>query len=405
MKRNTLIKVICMVLVSLFVVSLASCSIGGDNTDEEMYTIYLDPNGGVLPSNESDEFEVVAGSSLGKLPTPTRSGYEFLGWFEDGIERYPIDRRSKADYDEMLLKALWKAKENMVLVEFLVSGDEQLVGDIKYIEIEGGQRLSSSTEIKDLPQATLADHKFMGWKDAEGNVVSMTTKVTSDIVLTPIWEKIVYCLDGTEAHNWMAWQDSNEATCTDPGRAERLCDICGHKEYNVIQEALGHKWSDWAVTTSQDEGMVLSRSCKECQDAQTNKVKNIAFSNFNTPIVDGTGWGMNKGGNLTNQNYTDKDIAGNGTGAITVTMEAKEAVYVDIFAVTGFGTASYFIEVFYDDGTSETLAKPGSFGSGDTATKAFDINRVVTKFVVTMPACSNGTDYWSELSALIIPQL
>ena len=401
MKRNTLVKVILLVLVSLFVVSLAACTGGGDDT--EKVTIYLDPNGGTLPAGTADEFEVAIGESIGKLPTPTRGGYEFLGWYEDGNERWEVDRRTKAEY-EMEIVALWQAKGDLVTVEFKVSGDEELLSDVKFIEIVSGERISSSTEIDDLPKASLLDHKFLGWKDANGNVVSITTKIEKDTVLTPMWEKIIYCKDGTENHNWGGWMDYSEASCTEPALSMRECDICYHKEYKTDQEAYGHDWDDWAVTFSEDDGMVLSRVCDECGENETNAVDNITFSKFKTPVIDGTGWGMSMGGSLIDKTYTDKNICGNGTGAVTVTMEAKEAVYVDMFAVTGYGTASYFVTAFYDDGTSEEIDM-GSFGSGDTATKAFDVKRVVTKFVVTMPACSNGQDYWSELSALVIPEL
>ena len=54
------------------------------------------------------------------------------------------------------------------------------------------------------------------------------------------------------------------------------------------------------------------------------------------------------------------------------------------------------------DGTSKDLGV-GAFGSGDSATKAFTVEKTVTKFVIEMPSPSNGNDIWSEISILVIP--
>lgn len=47
-------------------------------------TVTLDPNGGTV---DVSEIECTVGETYGELPTPTRDGYSFLGWFdakEDG---------------------------------------------------------------------------------------------------------------------------------------------------------------------------------------------------------------------------------------------------------------------------------------------------------------------------------
>lgn len=397
MKRNTLFKVILLVLVSLFVVSLAACTGGSDDT--EKVTIYLDPNGGTLPEGTADEFEVAIGESIGKLPTPTRGGYEFLGWYEDGNERWEVDRRTKAEY-EMEIVALWAPKGDLVTVEFTVGPDEELLGDVLFLEIVKGQRVS--TVISKLPTATRPDYKFKGWKDASGNSVSLTTQVNGDLVLSPVWERIIYCLDGTENHPWNAWQEATEATCTTPAQSSRVCGVCGHTEYNVTQEALGHKFGNWTIATT-DSGMVRSRICVECDEKEADPLENIAYGSFKTPVIDGDCWGGDKGANLFDNNYSDKPIAAKGTGALTVTIEAKEATYVDIIAVTGYGSAAYNVVVFFDDGTQKDLGV-GAFGSGDSATKPFNVGKAVTKIVITQPSPSNGSDYWSEIAILVVPQ-
>ena len=397
MKKSTLIKVIALALTALFAFSLVAC--GGSKAPTVLIT--LDANGGTLPSNAEEEFEAEVGTTVGKLPTPTRGGYNFLGWFEDGNEDWGVDRKTKVEDYDMVFIALWEPQGELASVEFSVldAGAELEAGAAPFVDIVKGQRIS--TAMSKLPTASRPDYIFKGWKDTNGNRVTVTTVVEGDLVLSPIWERVVYCLDGTENHGWNAWQEATEATCTDPAQNSRTCSICGHIEYNITQEALGHKFGTWATTITEN-GIVRSRVCVECDEKEADPLVNIAFDAFNTPVIDGDCWGGDKGANLFDNSYTDKPIAAKGTGALTVSTEAKEAVYVDIFAVTGFGSAAYNVTVYYDNGTQKTIGV-GAFGSGESATKAFTIGATVTKFVVTMEAPSNGTDYWSEISILVVP--
>ena len=399
MKKSTLIKVLCIVLATLFALSLVACGGGNNEDDGEKVTVYFDPNGGTLEDGVPDEIQVTVGEKIGKLPTPVRPGYEFLGWFEDGNERWEITRKDEVE-DEMELVALWSPLGDLVTVEFAVSSGETLNGDVLYVDIVKGQRINSA--LQTLPTASKDDYIFKGWKDASGITVTVTTKVEGDLVLYPVWERIVYCLDGTENHVWNAWQEATEATCTEDAKSSRVCGVCGHIEYNVTEPATGHKFGQWATSITEN-GIVRSRVCVECDEKEADPLTNIAYDSFKTPVIDGDCWGGDKGANLFDGNYADKPIAAKGTGALTVTIEAKEATYVDIIAVTGFGSAAYNVIVTYEDGTQKDLGV-GAFGSGDSATKAFNVGKAVTKIVVTQPSPSNGTDYWSEISILVVPQ-
>ena len=193
MKKSTLIKVLCIVLATLFALSLVAC--GGGNTEDEgeKVTVYFDPNGGTLEEGVPDEIQVTVGEKIGRLPTPVRPGYEFLGWYEDGNERWEITRKDEVE-DEMELVALWSPLGDLVTVEFAVASGETLNGDVLYVDIVKGQRINSA--LQTLPTASKDDYIFKGWKDASGITVTVTTKVESDLVLYPVWERIVYCLDG-----------------------------------------------------------------------------------------------------------------------------------------------------------------------------------------------------------------
>ena len=145
MKKSTLIKVLCIVLATLFALSLVAC--GGGNTEDEgeKVTVYFDPNGGTLEEGVPDEIQVTVGEKIGKLPTPVRPGYEFLGWFEDGNERWEITRKDEVE-DEMELVALWSPLGDLVTVEFAVASGETLNGDVLYVDIVKGQRINSALQ-------------------------------------------------------------------------------------------------------------------------------------------------------------------------------------------------------------------------------------------------------------------
>lgn len=403
MKKSTFIKVLCLALVSLFAFSLVACGgAGTGNNNANKIAIYLDPNGGTLDGD--DVIYVNEGEAIGKLPTPVRGGYTFLGWFEDGNERWEVDRRTKAEY-EMEIVALWEAKGDLVTVEFTTGPDEELNGDVSYVEIVEGERINSV--LSKLPTATRPDYKFKGWKDASGNTVTVTSKVERDLVLSPIWEKIVYCLDNTENHAWNAWQEATEATCTAPAQSSRSCGVCGHIEYNVTQEALGHKYGDFAMTTSESGSLVRSQECTECGDKNTEPLNNITYTDFNTPVVDGE---IMTGGQYGPTNLVDGDwkygtFCGRGTGAVTVTLKSKDTngVYVDVFCVAGAGSATYTVSVTYANGDTVDLGL-GAFGGNrnESAVKSFDIGREVVQIVVNMPSPSNGMDFWAEIAALTV---
>lgn len=403
MKKSTLIKVLCIVLATLFALSLVACGGGNTEDDGEKVTVYFDPNGGTLEDGVPDEIQVTVGKKIGRLPTPVRPGYEFLGWYEDGNERWEITRKDEVE-GEMELVALWSPLGDLVTVEFAVAAGETLNGDVLYVDLVKGQRINSA--LQTLPTASKDDYIFKGWKDASGKTVTVTTKVESDLVLSPVWERIVYCLDGTENHVWNAWQEATEATCTEDAKSSRVCGVCGHIEYNVTQEALGHKFGDWVVAIT-ESGIVRSRVCVECNDKEADPLNNIAYNSFKTPIVDGDCWNSGGVANLFDGDYkmdNKKSVAGKGTGAVVFTVEAKEAVYVDLFAVTGYGGAAYTVTAYLDDGTTRELGV-GSFGSSiDSATKSFNVGATVTKFVATMESPSQGSDFWIEISILVVPK-
>ena len=94
------------------------------------YTITFDANGGeVDPSSK----EVTYGETYGELPTPTRTGYEFLGWFTDKENGERITDTSKVTVtSDQTLYAHWKAKLKITINVDIDSGcDDNIMLVIK----------------------------------------------------------------------------------------------------------------------------------------------------------------------------------------------------------------------------------------------------------------------------------
>lgn len=359
----------------------------------EGINIYLNANGGTISKNH-EVHEAIVGRSLGHLPTPVRAGYEFLGWYESGTDTL-VNSVSVAEKDIEIV-ARWRPLDVIVAVEFSVGQGEDFLGTTPYFEIVRGERIASI--LQTLPDARCDGYRFIGWQDQNGVDITLTSKVEDDLVLSPVWEKIILCLDGTENHQYGAWQDYSDASCTEAAKRARHCRACGNYEFYETLPPKGHSFERWTISMDEYDLLVRERDCKFCDATETELLESITYSSFKTPIIDGDLYGSKPDpGVLINGLYNDTTIAGRGTSPITVTMEAREPTYVDIFTVTGTGSSSYTVTVVFEDGT-EQLIGLSSFGE----TRPFEIKATVTKIIVCMQNSSDGQDYWQELGCFVI---
>ena len=395
MKKSTIVKIVLLALVAVFAFTLVAC--GGGNTDTgsgEKITIYLDPNGGNL-GDQADEIQVVVGENIGKLPTPTRGGYKFLGWFEDGNERWEIDRKTKAEYD-MEAVALWEPLGELVTVDFKLASDESLVDSALYFQVVKGQKIL--TAISALPTAqkqdtTEAYYKFLGWKDSKGNDITLGTTVEADLTIIPQWETIRYCLGGVEQHNWGGWTQISEATCTTPARYLNQCLDCLWEQEETRGEAPGHDWSD-AILSIANHKLVRARQCRECGRDENDAITPNTAQLFEVPVITGDAWGAAEGAQLINGNFDDKPVDPKTGASITMTLDSKDGpVYVGTIVITGRdGAVSYEVSVTYADGSTAMLG----IGS-NTVPCEFAVNAEITQIEVYV-ASSNGGTYFSEIA-------
>lgn len=132
------------------------------------------------------------GSTYGTLPTPTRDGYDFEGWYTDKTKGSKVSSTTKVKDKDHTLYAHWKeVVKKTYKVTFDGNGDED--------EVE-----LSSTEISvkedgtygKLPSAKRAKYEFKGWfTDAEkGSQITSKTKFTANEnqTLYAHWEYQVY---------------------------------------------------------------------------------------------------------------------------------------------------------------------------------------------------------------------
>ncbi|MGI6079651.1 MAG: InlB B-repeat-containing protein [Candidatus Avilachnospira sp.] len=141
------------------------------------YTVTFDANGGsVNPSSATTK-----DGKLESLPTPTRGGYDFLGWYtqKDGGEKVITDTVFTKD---TTIYAHW---QEQTAQEYTVTFDAN-----------GGSVNPSNTQTKDaklenLPTPIRSGHDFLGWYTAAsgGTRVTTSTVFTADATLYAHWEK------------------------------------------------------------------------------------------------------------------------------------------------------------------------------------------------------------------------
>jgi len=132
------------------------------------YTITFDPQGGtVSPASLSVTYNASVG---GPLPTPTKTGYDFSGWYSaaSGGEEYTAATVYKTPND-ITLYARWTAKQ------YAITFDPQ-GGTVSPASLPATYYAPVGT----LPTPTRAAHKFMGWYSAPsgGTKYEITTLYT-----------------------------------------------------------------------------------------------------------------------------------------------------------------------------------------------------------------------------------
>mgnify|MGYP002708147088 CR=1 FL=1 len=147
------------------------------------YTVTFDANEGTV---ETKTQTVTYGSTYGELPTPTRKGYTFVGWFTSAKD----GRQVKADAEvttaaDRTLYAHWT--QNVYTVTIKADKD----GDV----IETQQIPEGGMAKKPAKEPVREGYTFVGWQangaawDFDQNVVECDTEIIA------LWEKVVIAPD------------------------------------------------------------------------------------------------------------------------------------------------------------------------------------------------------------------
>jgi len=142
------------------------------------YVATLDPNGGTLTTLT---LNVYYDKAYGEIPTPTRTGYDFLGWYLNGTK---VDSSTIVNVaDNHTLVAEWRLKTFTVTFKYNDGVTADTTKTVTYSKTYGT-----------LPVAERANYCFLGWYTTGGVKVEATTEyyLENDTTLYASWAEAYY---------------------------------------------------------------------------------------------------------------------------------------------------------------------------------------------------------------------
>lgn len=205
------------------------------------YTITFDANGGaVTPDSDSTD----AGGKLTELPTPTRVGYRFDGWYTaaSGGDKVTKEHEYAGNttiyaHWEVCTNHIWVLKEETE--EKATCTTDGSKSYVKYCKLCGkeetgketlpatGHKLSDTEISSVIKEPTCKEPGIREYRTACtvegcGYEVTRTEEISE-----------------TDSHTWGEWKVTKEPTETETGLEERTCGVCGTTEKREI--AVGHE--------------------------------------------------------------------------------------------------------------------------------------------------------------------
>ena len=185
----------------------------------KQYTATFDANGGsaASPGTITKDY----GSQLGTLPTTSRSGYSFDGWFTAASGGTQISSTTTLTSD-VTYYAHWTI--NTVTATFNPNGGSTPNPQTKTITI-GGQ-------LGTLPTTTRDGYSFDGWFTAAsgGSQISSSTTISTNTTYYAHWTEV-------HSHNWTS--QGNKAGCESTGSTLYSCS-CGEIKWEGTIASAGH---------------------------------------------------------------------------------------------------------------------------------------------------------------------
>ena len=162
---------------NLWFIYTSRMSVTQNGSSTGSYTIRFSANGGsVSPSSKT----VTAGSTYGTLPTPTRSGYSFDGWYTSASGGTEVTASGKPTSSRTLY-AHWK-KVISYTIRFNANG-----GSVS----PSSKTITAGSTYGTLPIPTRSGYSFDGWHTSAsgGTKIAASDKPTSSRTLYAHWKK------------------------------------------------------------------------------------------------------------------------------------------------------------------------------------------------------------------------
>ncbi|MCR0248129.1 MAG: InlB B-repeat-containing protein [Clostridium sp.] len=184
------------------------------------YTAKFDGNGGSDGTNIKVDYD----AKLGTLPTSTRTGYTFDGWYTAKTGGMKIDEDTKMPLNGATYYAHWTI--NQYTATFKSSDDPT---DDKTITKD------YDAELGELPVVTKTGYDFKGWYTAQtgGTKITMTTKMPAD--------------GATYYAQWTAHEYKIEYDLNDEGTGKAKNDPANKAKYTIEDETLTLKAPSWSA--------------------------------------------------------------------------------------------------------------------------------------------------------------
>ncbi len=326
------------------------------------YTVTFNANGGsVSPANKKVTYD----GTYGELPTPTRAGYTFKGWFTASTGGTQITAETQVT----------TASDHEIYAQWVKN-------PIVTFNANGGSVSQTTKEVitgetyGELPTPTRDGHTFDGWFTAStgGSQVTSTTEVTteSDHTLYAHWTP----------HTYTVTYDANGGSGAPSAQTKTYgVDLTLSSKKPTRS---GYTFKGWATSSSgsasYQPGGTFSTNANTTLYAVWQQVINVTSVSLDQS---GNQWIANNGSTVSitatvaPSNATNKTVSwsSSNTGVATVsggTVTAREAGHTQITATAGEKSASvnvYVYNVEYtSSGTSIYVWDNTSSSDGDDAT-------------------------------------
>ena len=168
------------------------------NGSSSGFMVTFNANGGSGSTTKT----YAANATLGSLPTPTRSGYKFSGWYTSASGGTKASSSTKVTKD-MTLYARWTKNPTTATYTITLNANSGTVSPSS-IKVESGKTYLSS-----LPTPTRKGYKFDGWYTSRtgGTKITSTAKATANRTIYAHWTRAKMYTVTFDANGGMIEQD------------------------------------------------------------------------------------------------------------------------------------------------------------------------------------------------------